>query len=248
VIKPQIEREEHGGATVLRMAHGKVNALDLELLTALVGALEELAASGAPPVVLTGRGSSFSAGVDLKRIVDDPPGYVEDFLRALSAAFRAVFRYPAPTVAAINGHAIAGGYILASACDHRLVAAGGARLGLTELAVGVPFPIAGLEIVRHAVGTPGASVLALSAALFDVETAVAAGFVHEVVEADALLDTAAALAAERAGRGAAYLHTKRQLQRPAWDAIEGGDDAEVLLAWTHPASHDRIRAFLDTLR
>ena len=78
--------------------------------------------------------------------------YTEEFLTALSRMFRAVFDHPRPTVAAINGHAIAGGCVLALACDARLMSAG--RIGLSELAVGVPFPVAALEIVRHALG-PG---------------------------------------------------------------------------------------------
>jgi len=103
-----IERETSGQVVVLRMAHGKVNALDLDLLTALTGTLDELAADG-PPLVLTGRGTAFSAGVDLRRIVGEPRQDPDAYLRALARTFRTLFGYPGPTVAAVNGHAIAGG-------------------------------------------------------------------------------------------------------------------------------------------
>jgi enoyl-CoA hydratase len=240
-----IERENRGEVVVLRMAHGKVNALDLELLLALIGTLDELAGQ---PLVLTGRGTTFSAGVDLRRIVAEPSGYADEYLRALSRTFRLLFEYPGPAVAAVNGHAIAGGYVLAAACDHRVAADGHARFGLSELAVGVPFPISAIEIVRHAVGTAAAHRLALSAELLETTAAAAAGLLDEVVPADALLDTATARAATRADRGLdAYRLTKRQLKRPAVENIERADDSAVSTMWADPAALHRIRDFVANL-
>lgn len=232
------------------MAHGKVNALDLQMLQALIETLGELAAHG-PPLVLTGRGTAFSAGVDLRRIVTEPPEYVQDFLDALSTAFRTLFGYPGPVVAAVNGHAIAGGYVLAAACDHRVAAEGMARFGLSELAVGVPFPASAIEILRHTVGTARANRLALSAELLDTTAALAAGLLDEVTPAEALLDKATARAATSADRGLdAYRLTKRQLRRPATENIERatlGEDHLIKALWAEPATLDRIRGFLANL-
>jgi enoyl-CoA hydratase len=245
-----IERETHDDVVLLRMARGPVNALDLELLTELVAALAELS-DAAPPLVLTGAGGSFSAGVDLRRITSEPVGYVGEFLTALSAAFRAVFQYPAPTVAAVNGHAIAGGFVLAAACDHRVAAAGGARLGLSELRVGVPFPTEAVEIVRHAVGTAAATDLVLRAELVDVETAHAKGFVHEVVATEQLVEIAVAHARLRAARGAeAYLLAKRQLQHPVWENIARSasvEDVVVRQLWSRADTLDRIQKFMASI-
>jgi enoyl-CoA hydratase len=245
-----IEREAHGDVVVLRMAHGPVNALDLELLNDLIGKLAELS-EAAPPVVLTGAGRSFSAGVDLRRITSEPVEYVGEFLAALSAAFHAVFQYPGPAVAAINGHAIAGGFVLAAACDHRVAADGGARIGLSELKVGVPFPTAAVEIVRHAVGTAAASRFALGAELIGVAEARRQGFVDEIVGAGVLEHTATVRARERADRGAeAYLLTKRQLQRPVWDHIErhaATEDALVTQLWSRSDSRARIQKFMASI-
>jgi enoyl-CoA hydratase len=236
------------GVVVVRLAHGPVNALDLELLTELTATFDELSAE-APPVVLTGAGRSFSAGVDLRRMVNEPREYVGEFMAALSRSFLAVFEYPAPTVAAVNGHAIAGGFVFAAACDHR-VATGG-KLGLTELAVGVPFPTAAIEIVRHAVGTHGAGVLALGAELVDVETAHRLGYVHEVVGEESLVDTAVARAAVRTQRGSeAYLLTKRQLQRTVWENMERHahtEDAVVAQMWSRSDTIERIQKFMASI-
>src|SRR3712207_1415367 len=134
--------EDRDDVAVLRIEHGRVGALDVELLDAL----SEAVTASDRALVLTGSGSSFSAGVDLRRILDGGRPYTDKLLAALSRTFRAMFDHPRPTVAAVNGHAIAGGCVLALACDLRLMSAG--RIGLAELAVGVPFPTSALEIVQ----------------------------------------------------------------------------------------------------
>src|SRR5262245_25785640 len=111
-----IERSEHDGIVTLRLAHGKASALDIELLEAILGELDR-AAPKARAVVLTGTGSIFSAGVDLFRVTRDGADYVRRFLPRLSRTFRALFTFPGPVVAAVNGHAIAGGGVLVLACD-----------------------------------------------------------------------------------------------------------------------------------
>ena len=153
-----IETADRDGVAILTLNSGPVNALDLELLSAVPGSLAAVAESRA--VVLTGSGRSFSAGVDLKRIVDGGPPYVGKFLPALSVALLALFEHPKPVVAAVNGHALAGGCVLAAACDIRLMSGG--TIGLAELAAGVPFPTVPLEIMRHAVG-PALDAMVLGA-------------------------------------------------------------------------------------
>ncbi|HET9143258.1 enoyl-CoA hydratase/isomerase family protein [Actinophytocola sp.] len=245
-----IERETHGDVVVVRMARGPVNALDLELLGELVATLGELAVQ-APPVVLTGRGSSFSAGVDLRRMLAEPQEYTETFLTTLTAAFRAVFQYPGPTVAAVNGHAIAGGFVLAAACDHRVAADGPGRLGLSELRVGVPFPTEAIEIVRFAIGTAAAVELVLGAELVDVGAAARRAFVDEVVPPETLEQTAVQRARVRAQRGPeAYLLAKRQLQHPVWENIARSattENAVVRQLWSRTDTRDRIQKFMASI-
>src|SRR5690349_13241143 len=96
---------------------------------------------------MTGSGSSFSAGVDLFRIVNQGPGYGRQFLPVLDDFLRKTLTFPKPVIAAINGHAIAGGCILAAACDYRIMTDGQGRIGIPELAVGVPFPALPLQIM-----------------------------------------------------------------------------------------------------
>ncbi len=236
--------DERDDVSVVRIEHGRVGALDAELLDALTEAVQ----TSDRALVLTGTGSAFSAGVDLRRILDGGRPYTEQFLAALSRMFRALFDSPRPTVAAVNGHSIAGGCVLALACDVRLMSAG--RIGLAELAVGVPFPTSALEIVRHALGRDAGRAV-LRAETVGPDEAVRLGMVHEVVDAAELLPRAVALAGELAARSPeAYRLAKAQLHRPALAAIEATtaeDDAALLAGWTAEETRRRIEAALDAL-
>jgi enoyl-CoA hydratase len=236
--------DERDDVAVLRIEHGRVNAMDADLLDALTDAVT----ASDRALVLTGSGPAFSAGVDLRRILDGGRTYTEEFLTALSRMFRAVFDHPRPTVAAVNGHAIAGGCVLALACDVRLMSGG--RIGLAELAVGVPFPTSALEIVRHALGRD-ADRAVLRAETVGPDQALALGMVHEVADPEEILPRAVALAAELAARSPeAYRLAKARLHRPAVEAIEATtaeDDAAVLAGWTSDDTRRRIEAALDAL-
>ena len=241
-----LDVEQRAGVTVVRLRHGKVSALDLELVRALTAVMRDLDGNGA--VVITGTGSAFSAGVDLNRIVADGEPYIREFLPALADAFLAVFDHPGPVLAAINGHAIAGGCVIAAACDVRMMSLG--KIGLAELSVGVPFPVSAMEILRHAIG-PAASQLVLTAALLDASQARSIGLVHEVTEPDLLLDSAVDRARQLAQFPAeVFAFSKRQLQQPARDRIaaRSGDDEAVLAMWSSDRTRAAIARYLDALR
>ncbi len=238
--------EERGAVAIVRLDHGKVNVLDLELLGALIETMRDLA--DGPAVVLTGTGTVFSAGVDLRRIVTGGPPYIRQFLPALREAFLALFDHPRPLVAAVNGHALAGGCVFAAACDLRLMSGG--TIGLTELLVGVPFPTAALEIMRYAAG-PAASMLALTGRALPPGEALRIGLVDAVVEPAELLDRAVERAGELAALpAAAYALTKDQLHRPARQRIdEQGpvDDRRAAAMWEDEAGLAAIAAYLERL-
>jgi enoyl-CoA hydratase len=244
-----IERTDAGGVIVLRLAHGKAHALDLELCLALTGELEALAESRAP-AVLTGAGAIFSAGVDLVRLLREPVDYTPRFLQALTACFLALFDHPSPVVAAVNGHAVAGGCILALACDRRIAAAGDYGIGIPELRVGVPFPIIALEIVRH--GAPGGHFrdeLVYQGEVVPPAAALARGLVDEVVPAGELLERSTA-AARRLGAipHSSFATTKRALRAPALERYRlaaAAADPEIAAAWCSPEVRAAVAAHVE---
>src|SRR5262245_39446935 len=122
-----IRRERRGDVVWLRLEHGKANAMDVELLLALGDVLAEEAAGSTRALVVTGTGPMFCAGVDLRRLLREPPAYLDRFLPALDRMFETLLFLPKPVVAAVNGHAIAGGCVLACMCDRRLAARGAGR-------------------------------------------------------------------------------------------------------------------------
>jgi enoyl-CoA hydratase len=240
-----IEQHESDGIVTLTLEHGKAAALDVELLEALQGELA--AASEARAVILTGSGSIFSAGVDLFRMTDGGAEYVRRFFPLLRDTIRQLFAMPMPVVAAANGHAIAGGAIFVYASDIRLMAAGKGRIGTPELLVGLPFPVAALEIVRFAVPHDRLQHLIYSGRTLLPDEALAAGVIDEVVEPDALLARANEVAAQLAAvPRESFRLTKAELRAPALEAMRFGDvnDAQALAVWSDPAIHQHIREYL----
>ena len=243
-----IETTRDHDTLILRMAHGRANAMDVEMMRGLRQALAQATASDARAIVITGSGSIFSAGVDLFQVLEGGREYLAEFLEELSGAFKELFVVPKPVVAAVNGHAIAGGCIVACACDHRLMALGSGRIGLPELRVGVPFPLSATEILRHAIGSRRAQEAMLIGNNVEAEAAVEHGFIDELVEPVRLMPRALEVAALLgASPPASYARTKLDLRRPVietWARLAAEHDRETLAAWDSPAVRDAIRAFV----
>ena len=242
-----IHREDRDGIAVLRIEHGKANALDTELCNAIPEAFD--AARDARAVVLTGTGRFFSAGVDLYRVLEGGKGYLEAFLPAMCRAFECMFVHPAPVIAAANGHAIAGGCLLVAAADQRLMRSDAGRIGIPELQVGVPFPPIALEIMRFATPPQHFQSIVYRAETHEPPDALALGLLDEVVDPGSLLDQALARAERLASvRAETFSITKREIRRPAMDrvrALERDAAPEIHARWLEPRTLDVIRDYLD---
>lgn len=245
-----IETTYQDGVAVVAMRHGKVNALDIALCQALRGALEKAAADGAQAVVLTGTGTVFSAGVDLHRVTAGGKEYLASFLPELRRVFTRLATFELPMVAAVNGHAIAGGYILAAAADWVLMADGLGRAGVTEMAVGVPFPAIALELLRMRVGDAPARPLIAGAATFQARPALAHHLIDEAVAAEDLASRSLAAARRLAAVGPAFRLTKRQLRHLSLARARdlAVFDADVDATWQAPPTLDRIRSHMASLK
>jgi len=201
-----------GGVRLLTLDRPPANAEDETLIGALGEALAAARADDAVrAVVLTGQGPFFSGGFDLAA-----PRRDEATARRLRDQFRDVhldlLAFPKPTVAMVNGHAIAGGLVLVLACDYRLGLDANYRIGLNEVAIGASFPLVALEIVRLRLPHARASELLLGAAIYPASQALRLGVVDELLPAATFAETVLRRAA-RLGTfpREAYAHTKAAL-------------------------------------
>jgi enoyl-CoA hydratase len=151
-------------------------------------------------------------------------------------------------VAAVNGHAIAGGCVLACCADRRIMAQDVGRIGVTEILVGVPFPALAFEIVRFAVPPRYLPEFTLSGATYASDEALRRGWVDEIAEPEDLLEDATAVARELSLLSpAAFTQTKRQIRQPVTERLQAGGaatDKAVTEIWTAPATITYIRDYV----
>jgi enoyl-CoA hydratase len=215
-------RDAGNGVRTLVLDGPPVNAIDLDFLGELASVVDAAEGDGnVRAVILTGSGTCFSAGLDLKAMAAGQASGMAGLGGADGAdgMFR-LWTLRKPTVAMINGHAIAGGCLLALACDFRIMSAGSHRIGLNETAIGVALPTGAFEIARLAVPTRSAREVLLGAALYEPDAARAVGLVDEVVEA-AELERACVERARTLGAfpGPAYAANKFSWQRLAVERV-----------------------------
>ncbi len=220
------------------------NALGTALIQSVLDQIE--AADGAP-LLLVGAGDAFSAGLNLKEVGSLDPDGMAAFLERLEDFFRTVWLYPGPTVAAVNGHAIAGGCILAMCCDHAVATDNPkARIGLNEVAIGLRFPPALLAFVRATVSAQHRNEVLLGAGLHGPQDALRLGLV-QAVDSDPVAKAQAVLAKLARHPAEAYRATKMDLRDGVMTATNEERAAfqrEVVPFWTSPALKEMIRKLL----
>lgn len=226
---PPVVIERHGQIATLRLQRPPVNAIERSLCEALIAALDELEAdSEVLGIVFAGRPGLFSAGLDLPALLALDRAEMRAFWYAFVAVFLRLYATPLCVVAAIEGHAPAGGTVLAITADHRVAADGAFRIGLNEVAVGLAVPPFLCLVAAALLGQRNAERLLTTGTLLTPQEALAVGFVDEVVAADAVFARAqAVLRARVALPQMARRETKRLLRAPFAAAIAGGLDNEV---------------------
>jgi enoyl-CoA hydratase len=227
--------EPQDGIALLTMREGKANAVGPAFLASLSAALDELTRLAPSAAVITGYEGFFSAGLDLPALLPLDRPAMQELIETFSAVMLRVFELPFPVVAAVNGHAVAGGCVLALQADWRSMADDDGRIGLKEVALGIGLPSVVVETLRCQV--PAASLLpiALEARLLAAREAFAAGLVHEVLPPDELLAGALAKARSLAALPSlAFAQVKRCLRAPAAEAVRalgGAESARWLDTW-----------------
>ncbi len=215
------------GIAVITLDDGKANVFSNALLEALEGLLDQVEADEARALVLVGRDGKFSAGFDLKEMMASVEG-----MRALVARgarwWLRLYGLGMPTVAACTGHALAGGAITLLSCDTRIGADVPSKIGLSEVAIGMPLPVFAVEFARERLTKTSFVASTIQATVYDAHGAATVGYLDRVVPAGDLLAEALAEAA-RLGelRTGAYARTKTNARAGIIDHCLATLDADM---------------------
>lgn len=188
--------EHQGEVATLRMDRPPANALDHALVEALLAALDTVHTGTARALILTGRPGMFSGGLDVPALIDCKRPDISRFWQQFFELGRRLASSPIPVIAALSGHAPAGGAVLALQCDYRIGIDGNFRIGLNEVQVGLPVPGTILLALEQVIGPRRARQLATRGSLLPMAEALAIGLVDELVDPDSLLPAALARAQE----------------------------------------------------
>ena len=228
-----VEKSDYDGIRVLSLARPPVNAIDLDLVRAIEEAMAETESSACRGLVVTGRPGIFSAGIDVKAVLRYDVTDRAEMLRSINRTVLALYGLPKPTVAAIGGHAIGGGLVLALTCDFRIAAEGSYQLGLTEVTAGIPFPAGPMAVVLAELDRSAARDLVLSGRTFGPMAPPADAFIDAHASPRRLLEAAIGHAAAL-GAAPAYATVKRQLRAETLRRLEeivARDDDPMLRVW-----------------
>lgn len=210
--------EQRDGVRVLRMEFGRANAMNRELLDGLAAGLGD----GDPqPTVLTGEGRVFSAGLDLVTLDSIDRDGLEKFLTRFAATMIQALTTPYPLVAAVNGHAVAGGCVLALACDYRVGTEGEFKIGMNELSHRLPLPAVASEIPRGALTPQTYRTVVMSGALMAPDAAEQVGILDMVsADAETCIEQACTLARAQSKSLEAFAAVKAAVVAPVVNAIK----------------------------
>src|SRR6201987_2370881 len=218
-----------GVAIITLNRPAKRNAVSYELIEELLAAFDEVARSSALVLLLTGAGKAFCSGMDLenlKSLIGRSPEQSLKDTQTMARLLRTLYDVPKPTIAAVNGAAIAGGTGLATLCDFTL-AVPDAKFGYTEVKIGF-VPAIGSAFLLRQVGEEIARELLLTGRLFDAEEAKRIGLVTEIVPADQLMTRTRELAVQLMENSPASLvYPKRLLSEAAREELDRQINASV---------------------
>lgn len=201
---------------VITLDDGKANAMNHEFFSELSTALDQAEGDGAGAIIFTGRVGFFSAGLDLKFVPTLAPQALREFRETFARVMLRVYSFSVPTLAALEGHAIAGGAILAFSCDLRFAINGPYRIQMNEVAIGLPLPSWMALVCYSAIPSRWRTEALLHARAYSPQEAFERGIIDELVERDGdIMNRAKGAAVELLKLNRlAYATTKRRIREP----------------------------------
>jgi len=213
----------------LKLNRGKVNALNETLVEQLRECFDQLRTDeSVKAIILTGNDKFFSFGLDIPELYPYSPEDFTDFIEKFCNLYTIIYMFPKPVICAIGGHAIAGGFILATACDYRLMTTGKAKIALNEVTFGSSIFAGNLEILKALVGVRNAEIIALRGKMYSAEQAQEFNLIDRVVTNDDLMAEAVYIAESYAQKDqAAYFSIKKLIREPIYDSFKVREDKAI---------------------
>ncbi len=224
-----VETSEKEGIATVSISRGKVNAINEVVVEQIQEALSRIQANETiRAVILTGRGRFFSFGFDIPEFMSFSREDFSRYLIKFTDLYARIFLFPKPVIAALNGHTIAGGCMIASACDYRLMVKGKAKISLNEITFGSSVFAGSTAILKYCVGTVNAQEILYSGRMYTAEEALALGLVNTVTSEDDLLIKAEMAAKDFAAKDpVAFKSIKRLLRRHAMEEIARFEEESI---------------------
>lgn len=247
-----LETIKHEAIHELRLARPPVNALDPALVRTLREAITQAQREGARGLVLSGREGMFSAGLDVPALLALQRDTLRAFWHDFFGLCADIACAPIPIVAAITGHAPAGGAVLSIMCDYRVMADGAFKIGLNETQVGLAVPAPIQAIMRRLVGAYRAERLMVAGAMLESADAKAVGFVDELVATDLVVPRAIAWLTDLLKLPPHAMTQTRRIARADIAAMFAGPEAlrvdDILEIWYGPEAQSVLQALVARLK
>jgi enoyl-CoA hydratase/carnithine racemase len=234
------------GIATVTLHRGKVNALNEPMVEELTDCFRNVETDNeVHSIIFTGSGKFFSFGFDVPEFLHYPKKDFIRYLEKFTNLYTYLFQFPKPIVAALNGHTIAGGCMLATACDFRLMASGKGKIGLNEITFGAPVFTGSVEMLRFCVGSRNAQQILYSGAMYSAEEAFELGLVDHVSSEDTLEKDARKVAKELGEKASlAFASVKKLLRKPlAEEMVKHEKDyiLEFVHIWYSQATWERLK-------
>jgi enoyl-CoA hydratase/carnithine racemase len=202
------------GIAEAKLNRGKVNALNEQIVDEIAECFHKMADEPEiRAVILTADGPFFSFGFDIPEFLDYSKESFAKFLRKFTVLYRDLFTFPKPLVAALNGHAIAGGCMLALTCDYRIMVSGKAKISLNEITFGSSVFAGSVAMLKSVVGSKNAHAVLYEGVMYSADEATQLGLVDQVSSADKLAGDAREVATRLASKGAVAFRSIKNLLR-----------------------------------
>ncbi len=231
---------------VLTLNRGKVNAINEDVVEELKDCLEGVEKNpNVRAIILTGQGKFFSFGFDIPGFMNHSKEDFKRYLTKFTDLYTYLFIFPKPVIAALNGHTIAGGCMIASACDHRIMVEGKAKISLNEITFGSSVFAGSVEMLQFCVGQKNAEKILYTGKMFSAEEALAMGMIDQINTEENFTNDVKAIAEEYAKKDInAFCSIKKLLRKPVHDEMikrEKKSIAEFVEIWYSPETREQLR-------